>query len=635
MTPPANHSPGQRARLRLIATTDLHMHLTAYDYAGGRPVRGGALTRLATLVHTARAEAEAEDRALLLLDNGDSMQGTPMGDMAAVATEGLPHPLMHAFGIMGYDAIGLGNHDFNFGLGALDAALADAPCPVISSNLHRIRPGILPGVSLDTILDCALPGRDPGETLKIGVLSFLPPQTVRWDAHLLEGHLRVDDILCSAHTGVSRLRDKGCDLIVALAHSGLGPVHALPGMENAVIPLAALDGIDVVIAGHTHQNLPGDDHLGFAETDARAGSVHGKPVMMPGSAGSHLGVADIDLERHADGRWTLAGFAIELRPTSEIGPDGAVRPMVAEDPAVSEALAPYHTATLAAMARPVGHSDRPMHTFFSLLQPDRALARLAASQAAALRPLLAGTAAQDLPIVSAVAPAKCGGRGGADHFSDVPAGVLNARHIADLCPFPNDLQAVVLRGRQLVEWLEMSASLFNRISPGARDVALTDPDVPAHNFDVLHGLRYQIDLTRPARYQPNGQLRPDADRRITSVTWMGMPLDPEQRFVVALNSYRAAGGGDVAALRGAEHISIPRLPLRDVLGRYLAGESTSDPLDAAPPSWRFAPVPDARVVALTSPAATAHLAELAGRGITTDGVDANGFLRLLVPLDRG
>ena len=115
---------------------------------------------------------------------------------------------------------------------------------------------------------------------------------------------------------------------------------------------------------------------------------------------------------------------------------------------------------------------------------------------------------------------------------------------------------------------------------------------------------------------------------------MGAPLEPEQRFVVALNSYRAAGGGDVAALRGAEHISIPRLPLRETLGRYLAGESTADPLDAAPPAWRFAPVADARVIALTGPAATAHLAELSGRGVTTDGVDANGFLRLLVPLDR-
>lgn len=633
MTAPASPTPGPRARLRLLATTDLHMHLTAYDYFSDRPTNGGSLSRIATLIHQARAEAREAGAAVLMLDNGDGMQGTPIGDVAANAPD-RPHPLMRAFRQIGFDAIGLGNHDFNFGIEALAAALDDAPCPVLGSNLVRLDPELLPKVTPHAILERSLPGHDPEQSLRIGLLSFLPPQTVRWDAHLLEGRIEIEDIVDSAREHVAALRQKNCDLIIALAHSGLDAGQAHPSMENAVIPLAAVPGIDAIIAGHTHQILPGPDHEGLEATDAQAGTVHGKPVLMPGFAGSHLGVADLELERTSSG-WTVAGFRTALRPVFRVGPGGSHEQIAPEDPALTAVLASDHAATIAGLSRPAGHSGTPLHSFFSLFAPDRALALLAASQAAALRPLLRGTAAEALPLLSATAPAKCGGRAGPHHYTNVPAGPLCARHIADLCAFPNDLRAVILPGHAIVDWLETSASLFNRIPEGAQKVPLVDPSFPPHDFDVLHGLRYRIDLTQPSRYLCGGEARATGGHRIHSVQWTGRPLNPDQRFVVAVNSYRAAGGGEFAALRGAEQVPLPRIRLSDVLMDYLSGVLPPDPLISLPPAWRFAPVAAASAIALTGPAAEAHLHELDGRDITADGVTPAGFLRLSVPLDQG
>lgn len=619
-----------KARLRLLATSDLHMHLASHDYYADRPDPSVGLTRTASLIAVARAEAEAEGTCTLLLDNGDALQGTPLGDLAADRGN-RPHPMMRAFARLRYDAIGLGNHDFNFGVPALGAALADAPCAVLSSNLQVPTPGPLDRVAPFVTFDRSLGTDATQRPLRIGVLSFLPPQTLQWDAHLLAGRIAIADILASARHWVPELRRRGCDLIVALAHSGIGPAEARDGAENAVVPLAAMDGIDVIIAGHTHLLLPGPDHAGLRHVDAQAGRVHGKPVAMPGAAGSHLAVIDLDLAFDADGRWRVAETRQDLRPISRRRPDGSAEPLVREDPGLSALIAAEHVATRVEMARPVGRSDLPLHSYFAHLAPDRSLALVAAAQAAALRLILAGTRAGDLPLLSAVSPSRSGGRAGPLHYTDVPAGPLSRRHVADLCVYPNQLRAVIVSGAQVLGWLDRAASLFCCIAPGSHGAVLTDPAMPGFNFDVLYGLEYRIDLAVPPMFAAEGGQRPDRGSRICDARHAGEPLDPEQRFVVALSSYRASGGGGVAALAGAEPVSLPPVSIRDAVTSYLAGDLPPDPLAGVAP-WRFAPMPGASVTALTGPGAVAHLDDLAGRGIIIAGHDADGFLRLTVPL---
>lgn len=613
-----------------MATTDLHMNLTGHDYHADRSDPSGGLTRIAGLIARGRREAKAAGAAVLLVDNGDALQGTPMGDVAADRSGA--HPAMRCFAHLAYDALGLGNHDFNLGPEALERVLADAPCPVLSSNLSVIEPGLLARVAPFAVLDRFVPVGGRRERLRIGVLSFLPPQTVRWDAHLLAGRIEVGGIVAAARRWVPVLRRRGCDVIVALAHSGLGPTCAGPDAENAVIPLAEVAGIDAIVAGHTHLLLPGPTHAGLDGVDARAGTVNGTPVVMAGSAGTHLGVIDLTVRAKVGGGWRVAGARPSLWPVVPRRPDGGSEPPVRPAAGLVRLLAADHAATRDEMARPAGYGDRPLHSYFSVFAPDRALALVASAQAAALRPYLRDRGLDRLPVLSATAPGKSGGRAGPRHYTDVPAGPLARRHVADLCAFPDLLRAVVVTGAGLRGWLEMAAILFRQIAPGCQGATLVDAAVPGHNFDVLHGVEYRIDLSVPAAFAPDGSARRGGGRRIRDLAHDGRPVADDDRFVVALNGYRAAGGGNVAALAGARPIAVPALAIRDVVEAYVAGRLAADPLARAPAPWRFVAMPGTVAEVLTGPGAAAHLEDLAGRGVQPRGIDANGFLRLSVPL---
>lgn len=630
MTEPRRVPVGTKARLRLLATTDLHMNLLGHDYYSDRPDPFVGLSRTATLIHAARDEAAAQGRLSLLFDNGDAFQGTPMCDVAANDAE-RSHPLMRAFGHLRYDAIGLGNHDFNFGLKPLSKALRQSPCPVLCSNMHRVcqkKPsGFEPFAILDRLLRCG----DDEWPIRIGVLSFLPPQTVQWDAHHLDDRMATSGIVETARRWLPDLQSAGCDLVIALAHSGISDAPDHSELENATSPLAQLDGIDAVISGHTHLRLPGPDHCGLDNVDAENGSVHGTPVVMAGNSGSHLGVIDLDLIATENGSWSRAAFHCELRPIAQRTCEGKPISVVSEDPALVSLLSEDHARTRALMMQPVGSSEVPLHSYFSFLTPDRALALVAAAQAAAVRPHLAGTEAEGLPLISATAPGKFGGRAGPSFYTDIPAGPLSYRHVADLHVFPNEIRAIIVTGAQLREWLEISARMFNHITPGQTGQNLLDDAVPGHDFDVLYGLTYEIDLAVPPGSAHAGSLS-GQHRRIGCLRHGGAPVAPDARFVVVLNSYRASGGGPYSLLSDMPKLDLPALLLREVIGSYVSGHLTIDPLQEAPPPWRFAPMESTIVTTLTGPGAQAHLAELRDRLVDIRGVTPDGFLKLDIAL---
>lgn len=626
---PRRPRPGSKASVRILATTDLHMNLTSHDYHADRPDPTVGLTRTATLIEQARAEAEAGGSLVLLFDNGDGLQGTPLSDLATLQPD-RDHPLMQAFGLLRYDAIGLGNHDFNYGLRSLDLALRQSPCPVLCSNLKRTQNGGYAGFQPFSILDRMVRSGNEEWPLRFGILSFVPPQTVKWDADILQGEIEADAIVENACKWIPELRAAGCDLIIALAHSGLGEARDYPDLENAVLPLAELDGIDVVVAGHTHQRFPGPDHAGLDHVDATMGTVHGKPTVMPGASGSHLGLIDLELVSTEDHKWKLNRFDCGLRPISFRDPSGNATPLAEENPRLVNILAEPHSETRTLLDQPVGHSTVSLHSYFTFFAPDRALALVAAAQAAAIRPHLDGTDAEDLPVLSATAPSKFGARAGPEHYTDVPAGHLTLRNLADLHTFANQVRAMIVTGQQLFDWIEMSASLFHQINPHVTDQDLLNPEMPGHNFDVLHGLRYQIDLTVPHRYAPDGRLiRPNC-HRLSHISHDGLPIRPGDRFVVILNSYRANGGGPFRMLDLATPVPVPPTPLKNALRWYVSGEHAQDPLERETP-WALAPIPGAAARVLTGPGALAHMDEVSARGVRQCGRTPEGFLQLEVP----
>ncbi|WP_293577615.1 5'-nucleotidase C-terminal domain-containing protein [Phaeobacter sp.] len=607
-------------KLRVLATTDLHANLLSYDYYSDRPNPGVGLSRVSMLVDAARREADAIDGATLLVDNGDSLFGTPIAEQKIRVGEPSSAAVPKAFSLLGYDAVGLGNHEFDFGLEALRLTAAQITCPVICSNIRALNPDMDLPFAPYAVLERSVSASPAAPSLRIGLLSVLPPHTMKWGAYQLTGALEFDQMVDSAAVISQHLKEnENCDLVICLAHTGLADHDNSQILENALSPLADLDGLDAIVAGHTHLTLPDSDH----QFDI--------PVVMPGAYGSHLGLIDLDLEL-SRGRWSLVSGHASLQPIAVRTDDGELVPQVDEDKRMVEALASLHQETREQMAQPVGRTEHRLHSFFSLIHEDKALALTAYAQAAAIRPLLRETAAANIPLLSASAPGKFGGRAGPTRYSDVPAGAMHLRHVADIQPFPNELRAVIVTGRELRDWLEMSAGVFNHITPGQAGQMLIDPDRAGHNFDVIFGVEYEIDVSAPNRFDSGGGLSDAAASRIRNLTWNGVAVTDSQYFAVVSSSFRINGGGNFSALETATPLPLPTVRTRDAICDYVGGKRPPDPLTHGAYPWRFSDLGGTTVEFLTGPDARKHLPDLQTDTVRPIGLSHDGFLRLQLTL---
>src|SRR5271170_6311461 len=308
MEPPLADA-GPRLRLRLIGLTDLHANLYPYDYYRDRPDNSVGLARAASLI----AEARSECPNCLMFDNGDILQGTPLGDFAAAAIIRDPtasHPVIVAMNGLDYAAATLGNHECNYGLEALERAYAQARFPVVCCNVLKGdgTPWFPPSIVIER--DFA---DESGTTrrLRVGVIGVAPPQIAQWDEAHVRGRLTTVDIVEAVRAELGELRAR-VDLIVVLCHSGISRLASTRGEENAGQDLAKLDGVDALFLGHQHLLLPGQDFVGLPGVDAERGTIHGTPAVMAGFSGSHLGIIDLRLEM-ATG-WRVVDAQVEVRP---------------------------------------------------------------------------------------------------------------------------------------------------------------------------------------------------------------------------------------------------------------------------------------------------------------------------------
>ncbi|MEM9795400.1 MAG: bifunctional 2',3'-cyclic-nucleotide 2'-phosphodiesterase/3'-nucleotidase [Pseudomonadota bacterium] len=626
--PFAARAQANQAHLRIAETTDLHVHVWPYDYYGDREVDTVGLARTAALIEEVRAEAGNA----LVLDNGDFLQGNPMGDFMAYERglkAGDVHPVIAAMNAVGFDGATIGNHEFNYGLSFLETALAGAAFPVVLANVVREEGATIPQdttlVPPYVILNREIvDGAGAAQPIRIGIIGFTPPQIMTWDRRHLEGNVSVRDIVAAAEAYVPQMKEEGADIVIALSHSGIGPVAREEMMENASVPLAAVPGIDVVLTGHHHQEFPGDGYAGLENVDAVAGTIHGKPAIMPGFWGSHMGLVDLMLERDG-GAWRVIASEQELRPIAVRNEDRSWTPQVESVAAVLGATEADHQATLDYVRRAVGKTDAPLHSYFALVADDPSVQIVSQAQKWYVEQLLAGTEHEGLPILSAAAPFKAGGRGGPDYYTDVPAGDVAIRNVADLYLYPNTVRAVRVTGAQVKDWLERSAGMFNQVAPGAEDAILLNPDFPSYNFDVIDGVTYQIDLSQPAKFDREGAVvNPDAER-IVGLTYEGAPLDPEAEFVIATNNYRASGGGAFPGADGSTIILEAPDTNRDVIVRYIVEQGTISP--SADGNWTFAPLDGASVIFETGPAAETYAGSVPGVALEEMDVSEEGFLR--------
>lgn len=588
--------------LRLMETTDIHANVMDYNYYGDQTDPKVGLVRTATLINQAREALTYPDNSALV-DNGDLIQGSPMGDWRHTAglEPGDVHPVYTAMNELQYDVGNYGNHEFNYGLAYLAESVNDANFPYISANIFKDdgdtdASNDEPFAQPYLLVDKALKDRDGNShDITIGFIGFVPPQIMQWDKGNLEGHVTTADIKAMAERYVPEMKENGADLIVAVAHSGISTKAYTEAdkPENSSWYLADVEGIDAIMFGHSHLVFPSGTFADTPEVDIEKGAIKGVPAVMPGYWGSHLGIIDFVLDYDADNdQWSVADAQAVAQPifaddAATVEPDAALVALVADD----------HQATLAYMDQPIGESTDDIYSFLAVVKDDPSIQIVSDAQKAYVEDLIVGDVnLQDLPVLSAAAPFKACDRTGlcADEstFTVVPKGVLKVKNVADLYLYANTLMAVKVTGAELEQWLECSAAQFYQIrtDTSERQELVDYTGFPTYNFDVIDGVNYQIDVTQPARYDRDCKVI-DADaHRVVNLTFQGVAVDDAKEFLVASNNYRANAG--VFPGTGSDHVVIESPDEnRTVVANYITANSPVSP--SADDNWSFAPIESA------------------------------------------
>ncbi len=623
------HNISDRAaqvHLRILATTDLHACLTAWDYYAHKLAEGRGLSRVAQLITAARAEAENS----LLFDNGDFLSGSGIGDLLAAQfpAQGV-HPMIAAMNDLGYNAVNLGNHEFSHGLPFLRHSAKDARFPIVSSNFAF---DDLSFARQYLLLDChCVDESGQKHHLKVGVMGLLPAQTLVWEAAHLNGHAYAAPMLTAAKYYAATLRAAGADIVIALAHTGLAQGDAGNGTgenlgeEHLANSVAALAGIDVVIAGHTHQQFPSEH--GGAQNGAKNVAQGG--LVQPGFFGSHLGVVDVVMQRQSTG-WHVVSRHAQLRAIALRTSTGQLAPLVSDAAQIRALAEPSHAFITKTATQVIGHTDKRLHSYFATISSSAALSVIAQAQSSGLAAMLAGGPDADLPILSAVAPFKAGGRGGPENYTDLNIGPLLHHHAADLYMHPNRLVGFRVTGSEVALWLERAVSTYFQIDRGARDVQLLNADFPSFNCDMIFGLTYEVDISQPPRFNAQGTLINPTARRVRKICHQGQPIREDQVFALASNSYRREGKSGFAGTSQTHVIAERPQMIQDLLREQIAHSHPIPQPNSA--HWRFSPIQGASVWFASSPNAIQVLGDISHFQPEAIGLDEAGFLRFRLHL---
>ncbi|MDS1779833.1 2',3'-cyclic-nucleotide 2'-phosphodiesterase [Vibrio vulnificus] len=585
----AGPAMAETIKLRIIETTDIHTNVMDYDYYKDKPSQQIGLTRAATLVKQARGEVVNS----VLVDNGDLIQGSPMGDyMAAKGIKaGEVHPVYKAMNQLSYDVGNIGNHEFNYGLEFLAETINDADFPYVSANVfdkktgkHYFKPYIIKDHTFKDV-------NGEEHTIKVGYIGFVPPQIMVWDKKNLEGKVFAKDIKETAEELVPLMKKEGADVIVAIPHSGVSSDPYKIGEENSVYYLSEVDGIDAIAFGHSHAVFPGKGFDNIQGVDNQAGTINGVAAVMPGRWGSHVGIIDLELQQK-EGKWTVVKGQTEARPIFD---KTTKKPLVDADAAMVKALEADHKGTREFVNQPIGKANDVMYSFLALVQDDPTVQIVNLAQKDYVERFIQGDPdLAGLPVLSAAAPFKAGGRkNDPANFTEVESGQLTFRNAADLYLYPNTLVAMKVTGHEVKEWLECSAGQFKQI-----DVSSTAPQslidwdgFRTYNFDVIDGVNYQIDVTKPAKYDGDCKVINADSERVIGLTYQGKPIDVKQTFIIATNNYRAYSNKFPGT--GSEFVAFDSPDEnRTVVANYISrvSQEKGEVTPSADNNWTFAPI---------------------------------------------
>jgi 2',3'-cyclic-nucleotide 2'-phosphodiesterase/3'-nucleotidase len=553
--------PAKRYSFTVMGTTDLHGNVFNWDYfkdAEYSDAKGNAkgLARIATLVKQVREEKGA--RNTLLLDAGDTIQGTPLtyyfAKVDPITAEGGPvHPMAQAMNAIGYDAVALGNHEFNYGLETLRKFEEQCDFPLLGANAvdaKTLRPAF-PPYFMKTF---RVPGAPP---VKVAVLGLTNPGIAIWDKAYVQGKLVFPGLEEQAAKWVPKLRSMGADVVVVSAHSGSSGTSSygdqLPYVENAAANVARqVPGIDAILVGHAHTEI---EELLVTNEETGRTVVLSEPLCYA----ERLTLFDFELV-FSKGRWQVESVKASLRNSNT----------VADDPEIARLLDDEHAAVVDYVNQVVGTATETLTTVDARYKDAPIIDLITKVQEDVVRAALAGTEYATLPVLAQASPFS--------RTSEIPAGEVTIRDLSSLYVYDNTLVAKVMTGAQVRAYLEYSAEYFVQTPAGAEvDVArLTNAGGrPDYNYDYVSGLTYDIDIARPA------------GSRIRNLAHAGAPLDDAQRFVFAVNNYRANGGGAFPHVASAQELWSESTEIRTRIAEWVTAKGVLDPKDFASVDWRL------------------------------------------------
>lgn len=626
-----------QVKLRIIETTDIHGYYKDYDYYQNRESKKYGLVKTATLIKKYIKSADN----YTLVDNGDLIQGSPMADFVASYGKEGTHPAFKLMNHLKYDVGNIGNHEFNYGLDFLNESLKDANFPYINANVFKDENG-KPGapyfkqyiIKEKEVVDT----KGKKHKLKIGYIGFVPPQIMFWDKANLEGKVIARDIVEVAKELTVKMKNEGADIIIAIPHSGISTDKYKLYAEDSVFYLSKLPFINAIAFGHTHAVFPSKEYEGIEGIDAKKGTINGKAAVMPGKWGSHIGI--IDLKLNYDGTiWSVIDGQSSVESIYDRNSDMSVKP----DLELSEIIEEDHQRTLKLADKKIGSSKQDFYSFLSLIQDDATTQIVSNAQMDYVKKAIQGDAnLSDLPVLSAVAPFKAGGRkNDPNGYTDVSKGELTIRNAADLYLYPNILYALKITGKDVRMWLECSAGMFAHIDTNyfKEQPLINWGGFRTYNFDNIDGVTYEIDVTERRHFDEDCKVLNKDSFRIKNLKYNGKPVKDNQEFILATNNYRATGGKFSGTVKENVVITAPDTN-RQVLINYIRSESKKKGFVEAKPNmnWKIKSVPNAeklKVYFETSPSkkASRFIKENTIYPLKRlDGLDEEGFARYQINL---
>jgi 2',3'-cyclic-nucleotide 2'-phosphodiesterase (5'-nucleotidase family) len=495
----------QPTDLVIATTTDVHGRITAWDYYANRPEAIRGLSRAATIVDSVRT---ANPGRVILLDAGDLLQGNPLAYVAARVSTNRVNPIIAAMNAMHYDASAIGNHEYNYGVPYLDSAVRQATFPFLSANTYRVDPAGVHAYRPWTIIDRA--------GIKVGVIGATTPGVTLWDAENIRERLRFGDIIPAVRQAVQEVRGAGADIVLVTVHSGLNEPSSYDTVttgvpsENVAARIAReVPGIDLVLYGHSHKEMRGT-------------TIGQTLLIQPKNWATSVDVAHLTVSQ-SGGQWRVTDKQSDLVQAAGH----------AENPTVLAVTDAIHRETLAYVTTPIGSTPERWTADSARVKDTPLIDFILETERKAAGSDLASTAAFSTDATMGPGP-------------------ITISQVAQLYPYDNTLRAVRVTGRQLRDYLEFSSRYYKTV-PSPTAPLLTDPQIPGYNFDIVSGVDYVIDVSRPVGF------------RIMRLDYKGSPVRDADTFTMALNNYRQTGGGGYSMLSGAPVVYDKQQEIRQLL----------------------------------------------------------------------